>query len=70
MIAEKTELIERMVSAAIAQTEELTDLLAQEQTQGDPAISESLADEIESRREQARELRALLESRISRTLGS
>jgi two-component system, chemotaxis family, protein-glutamate methylesterase/glutaminase len=70
MIAEKTELIERMVSAAMAQTEELTDLLAQEQEQGDPSVTKSLANEIERRRDQARELRALLESRISRTLGS
>lgn len=70
MIAEKAELVERMLSAAMAQTEELTELLTQAQKEGYPAISESPGDEIESRRQQAQALRALLDSRISPTLRS
>lgn len=70
MIAEKTETVERMLSAALAQTEELLELLMREQTSGDPAVSKSLDDEVESRSQQAQALRALLESRTSRSLGS
>lgn len=70
MIAEKTELVERMLSGANAQTEELIELLTRAQPSSDPAVSASIAQEIESCREQVRTLRQLMESRISATLGS
>ena len=70
MIAEKSGLVERAISTALSQTEELTDLLRQAEDHTDPSVAAALNEEIEARREQARQLRDLLESRIDRSLGA
>jgi two-component system, chemotaxis family, protein-glutamate methylesterase/glutaminase len=68
MIAEKTENVERMLLAALAQTEELSDLLVRAQNSDDESSGLFLAAEIESRRQQAHSLRELLELQVSRHL--
>lgn len=70
MIAEKTEMVERMISAATAQTEELIGLLMRAQISGASAHAHHLAKEIESRKRQVQALRELLTSSVSQTLGS
>jgi hypothetical protein len=70
MIAEKTDAIERMMSAALAQTEELTGLLREAEEFGDSDVSQSLTEEIEMRKEQAQTLRELLEGRVPRKAGT
>lgn len=70
MIAEKSGLVERAISTALSQTEELTDLLKRAQTDADPSVFAALNEEIQARQEQAQQLRCLLESRIDRSLGS
>ena len=64
MISEKMEVIERAISAALAQTQELLDLLDQARQQGDSVTVSSLDDEIRLRREQESRLRALLQEPI------
>ncbi len=68
MITEKSEVVQRAISAAVSQTEELTDLLEQAKNHIDPSIAAALEQEIRARGEQARQLRELLESRLARTL--
>jgi two-component system, chemotaxis family, protein-glutamate methylesterase/glutaminase len=70
MIAEKTGLVERALSTALAQTEELTDLLKEAKADVDASVAATLDSEIEARGQQARQLRDLLESRIARSLVS
>ena len=60
MIAEKTELVERMLSAAMAQTEELIGLLTRSQSSGDHIPDKVLEQEVESGKRQVQVLRELL----------
>jgi two-component system, chemotaxis family, protein-glutamate methylesterase/glutaminase len=68
MIAEKSGVIERAISQALAQTEELLQLLEATPGQRDAAVQEPLRREIQSRREHARQLRKLLEQQIISSL--
>lgn len=70
MIAEKTELVERMLSAGLAQTEELIGLLKRAQASGDHATIKYLDEELENRERQVQTLRELLKSSIAQSLGS
>lgn len=69
MIAEKTELVERMLSAALAQSEELIELLKREQASGDHASIKYLDQELENRERQVQTLHELLTSSITESLG-
>lgn len=63
MIADKTDVVERSMWTALAQSEELVDLLHQAQDSFDPAVLGSLQGEIASRRHDIDVLRAVLEKR-------
>lgn len=70
MIAEKSGWLERTITTALAQTEELTDLLEEAKGITEPSVRQALDQEIEARQEQANQIRELLERRIASSLGA
>lgn len=63
MIADKTDVVERSMWTALAQSEELIDLLRQAEESFDPTVLGSLQEEIAMRRNDMKILRAALERR-------
>ncbi|HXE14065.1 MAG TPA: chemotaxis protein CheB [Bryobacteraceae bacterium] len=61
MVAGKTKLVEQAIAVALSQIEELTQLLEQLKDSPDSQTRNALVEEIDLRREQARQLRQLLE---------
>lgn len=61
MISDKTDVVERSMWTALAQSEELIGLLEQAQVSFDPVVLDSLQTEIASRRQDIDALRAVLE---------
>ena len=65
MVVGKSDLIERAITQALSQTEEIVKLLDANPEQLDVAEQEDLQQEIQNRNEQARHLRELLESKMA-----
>ena len=61
MIADKTDVVERTMWTALAQSEELIDLLEQAQEDLEPSVLSSLQSEIDSRRRDMEIIRGVLE---------
>jgi two-component system chemotaxis response regulator CheB len=70
MIAEKSELVERMLSASIAQTEELIGLLKHAQSSGDDTAAASLDQEVEGYKRQVQALREVLTGSPTESFGT
>ena len=67
MIAEKTQIVERAISGAVAQLEELTCLLEEATGQSHSTAGDAIDHEIDTYRQQARELKEWLERGFPRT---
>lgn len=65
MIAEKSGVVERSIWTALSQSQELSDLLAEAQSEADPEVSANLAEEIERRKKEQSALRTLIESELN-----